>query len=144
MKKRLRKGLLPAVSSPEAQHKLSFSFRSGLPKNWFFCHLVSEPGLQYEKSKGFLMRRLPEEMEGQELARLCIATRTSEAREIEAELDRAGIDYTFEIAPVAGTSVLGILLGGKKKGVIFLIPESQHEYSVRLLEKAGLSYLLAE
>jgi hypothetical protein len=90
------------------------------------------------------MRRLPEEMEGQELARLCMATRTSEAREIEAELDRAGIDYTFEIAEIPNTSMLGMLLGGKKKGVIFLIPESQHEYSVRLLEKAGLSHLLAE
>jgi hypothetical protein len=88
------------------------------------------------------MRKLPEEMEGQELVRLCVAARSSEAREIEAALDKAGLDYTFEIAAIPNKSMLGSFLGGKKKGVIFLIPESQHDYSVDVIQKAGLSHLL--
>jgi len=88
------------------------------------------------------MRRLPEEMEGQQLAPLCVAARTNEAREIEAELDKAGLDYTFEIAPIPSSSLLGVFFGGKKKGVIFLVPAAQYEYSAGLLERAGLSHLL--
>jgi hypothetical protein len=88
------------------------------------------------------MRVLPEEMEGHKLVRLCIAAKPSEAREIEAVLDKAGLDYTFEIAPIASTSIMGIFFGGKKKGVIFLIPEPQYEFSVDLLDRAGLSHVL--
>jgi hypothetical protein len=91
-----------------------------------------------------MSRRLPEEFEGKGLEPLCLALRLSEAREIETVLDRAGIDYTFEISPVTGGSVLGVLFGGIKKGVMFLVPAKQHERSMRLLEEAGLSGLLVE
>lgn len=91
-----------------------------------------------------MSRRMPEEFEGKELEPLCMAMRFSEAREIEAVLDRAGIDYTFEISPVTGGSVLSVLLGGPKKGVMFLVLTKQHELSRKLLEEAGLSGLLVE
>jgi hypothetical protein len=91
-----------------------------------------------------MSRKLPEEFEVKELAPLCLAVRLSEAREIEAVLDGAGIDYTFEITPVTGGSVLGILFGGMKKGVMFLVQRDEHEHSRRLLEEAGLSGLLIE
>lgn len=42
-------------------------------------------------------RCLPEELEGRSFAPLCVAVRPAEARAVEAVLDRAGMDYTFEI-----------------------------------------------
>jgi hypothetical protein len=89
-------------------------------------------------------RRLPEELEGKELRPLCIAVKTSEAEEIEAVLDRAGIDYTFEITAVAGMSILRILFGNIRKGVMFLVPVERHGFTKGLLEKNGLSRLLVD
>lgn len=91
-----------------------------------------------------MSRRLPEELQGKELEPLCLALKLSEARQIEAVLDRAGIDYTFEITPVTGGSILGILFGGIKKGVMFLVPGKQYEHCKGLLEEAGLSRLILE
>jgi hypothetical protein len=89
-------------------------------------------------------RRLPEEFEGHELVPLCLATKLEEAKEIEGILDRVGIDYTFEIAPVTEQSVFGILFGANKKGVLFLVLTGQLEYCANLLQEAGLERLIAE
>ena len=59
-----------------------------------------------------MSKKLPEEFEGKELVPLCLATKLEEAKEIEGILDRAGIDYTFEIAPVTEQSVFGISVRG--------------------------------
>ena len=87
-------------------------------------------------------RRLPEEMEGQKLVPICIASRQSEARQVESALDAAGIDYTFEITPVAGRSVLSIVFGSLRKGVMFLVSEEYYEKGLAVLEKAGLADLI--
>jgi hypothetical protein len=84
-------------------------------------------------------RRLPEEFEGQELAALCLASTPHEAEEIETVLDGAGIDYTFDITPLPQESVLGILFGSIKEGVMFLVPVERRDACVRLLDREGLS-----
>jgi hypothetical protein len=89
-------------------------------------------------------RRLPEELTGVELEPLCVATRFSEAGRVEATLDAAGIDYTFEITPVQSRGVLSMLFGAVKKGVMFLVPRSQRAHCVELLMKEGLSNLLVD
>ena len=91
-----------------------------------------------------MSRRLPEEFKGKELVPLCLATKLEEAKEIEGILDRVGIDYTFEIAPVTEQSVFGILFGANKKGVLFLVLTGQLEYCANLLQEAGLERLIAE
>lgn len=89
-------------------------------------------------------RRLPEELEGKDLKPLCIAVKPSEAEEIEAVLDRAGTDYTFEITTVAGTSILRILFGNIRNGVMFLVPVERHGFLRGLFEENGLSHLLVD
>jgi hypothetical protein len=89
-------------------------------------------------------RRLPEELQGVELEPLCVATKFSEAGRVEAVLDTAGIDYTFEITPVQSRGVLSILFGAVKKGVMFLVPLGQRAYCVELLMKEGLSNLIVD
>ena len=91
-----------------------------------------------------MSRRLPEELEGIELEPLCVATKFSEAGRIEATLDAAGIDYTFEITPVQSRGLLSMLFGAVKKGVMFLVPRGQHSYCADLLVKEGLSNLLVD
>lgn len=59
--------------------------------------------------------RLPEEFEGKEPVPLCLATKLEETKEIEGILDRSGIDYTFEIAPITEQSIFSILFGADKK-----------------------------
>ena len=87
-------------------------------------------------------RRLPEEFGGKELVPLCLASKLADAKEIESVLDKAGIDYTFEITPISGKSILSILFGGIRKGVMFLVLSGQYEFCRSLLEKAGLSNLI--
>ena len=87
-------------------------------------------------------RKLPEEFEGQELAALCLASTPFEAEEIEIALDGAGIDYTFDITPVPQESVLGILFGSVKEGVMFLVPAEKRDACVSLLDREGLSNLV--
>lgn len=87
-------------------------------------------------------RKLPEEMGGQKLVPLCLASKQSEARQIESALDKAGIDYTFEIAPIAGRSVLSIVFGSIRRGVMFLVADAEAERGLEILEQAGLSRLI--
>jgi len=89
-----------------------------------------------------MARRLPEELSGRSLAPLCVAVKPAEARAVEAVLDRAGIDYTFEITEVMSRSFLRIFFGTPKKGVMFLVPEEHYEFSRGLFEKNGISHLL--
>jgi hypothetical protein len=87
-------------------------------------------------------RRLPEELNKEKLIPLCLASRIADAKKIESVLDKANIDYTFEITPVYGTSVFGVLFGTIKSGVMFLVRSEQYELCINLLEKEGLSALI--
>jgi hypothetical protein len=89
-------------------------------------------------------RRLPEEMEGKELVPLCLAIKLVDAKSIESVLDKTGIEYTFEITPINGKSILSILFGNIKKGVMFLVESKQYEYCRSALEKAGLYHLILD
>lgn len=89
-----------------------------------------------------MARRLPEEMKGRELIPLCFATRPREAEQIESVLDSATVDYTFEIRPLARTSIFSILFGSSKDGVVFLVPSEQFDFCLNLLDKKGLSHLI--
>ena len=91
-----------------------------------------------------MTRRLPEELEGKKLVPLCLAVKISEARNIESVLDRAGIEYTFEIAPVQGKSILSIVFGSIRNGVMFLVKSEQYEDCRSLLENAGFHNLIIE
>ncbi len=81
-------------------------------------------------------------MENEKLVPLCVAASMRDSRRIESVLDGAGIDYTFEITPLAGKSILGIIFGTMKKGIMFLVPEGIYEKCLTLLEDAGLSGLV--
>jgi len=89
-------------------------------------------------------RRLPEELEGKKLVPLCLAIKIAEAKNVESVLDRAGIEYTFEITPIQGKSILSIVFGSIRKGVMFLVKSEQYEDSRSLLENAGLHNLIIE
>ena len=89
-------------------------------------------------------RRLPEDFEGKALTGLAVAARTGDADKIEQALNTAGIEYTFELTELVQQSVLGILFGAVKEGIIFLVPTEHHDFSKTLLIDAGLSHLLVD
>jgi hypothetical protein len=89
-------------------------------------------------------RRLPEEMQGKNLVPLCLALKIAAAKDIESVLDKAGIEYIFELTPVHGKSVLSVLFGSIKNGVMFLVKSEQYEFCKSLLENAGLHSLIIE
>jgi hypothetical protein len=89
-------------------------------------------------------RRLPEELRGKDLESLCIASKLSEAKKIESVLDREGIEYTFEIVEYSGRSVLSILFGGMKEGVMFKVLKEQYDFCRELLAKEGLEKNIVE
>ena len=91
-----------------------------------------------------MTRRLPEELEGKKLVPLCLAVKLADAKKIESVLDRAGIEYTFEITPVQGKSILSLVFGSIRKGVMFLVKIEQYEDCRSLLENAGLYNLIIE
>jgi hypothetical protein len=91
-----------------------------------------------------MTRRLPEELEGKKLVPLCLAVKLADAKNIESVLDRAGIEYTFEITPVQGKSILSLVFGSIRKGVMFLVKIEQYEDCRSLLENAGFDYLIIE
>ena len=91
-----------------------------------------------------MTRRLPEEFAGEKLVPLCLAVKLAEAKKIELVLDRAGIEYTFEITPVQGKSILSLVFGSIRKGVMFLVKIEQYEDCRSLLENAGLYNLIIE
>jgi hypothetical protein len=84
-------------------------------------------------------RKLPEEFEGKEIAPLCIAAKLSEANAVESILDKAQIDYTFEVAPFFSPQGIGI-----REGVLFMVLSGQLNYCRSLLRIAGLSYLIPD
>ena len=89
-------------------------------------------------------RRLPEEFEVNKLVPLCLALKIAEAKNIESVLDKAGIEYTFELTPVHGKSIFSILFGSIKNGVMFLVKSEQYEVSKSLLDNAGLHGLIIQ
>ena len=91
-----------------------------------------------------MTRRLPEELEHKELIPLCLALRLSDAKKIESVFDNAGIDYTFEITPIAAKSILSILFGSTKKGVMFLVPTEKYEFCRDLLTNEGLTHFIVQ
>ena len=68
----------------------------------------------------------------------------ADAKKIESVLDRAGIEYTFEITPVQGKSILSLVFGSIRKGVMFLVKIEQYEDCRSLLENAGLYNFIIE
>jgi hypothetical protein len=91
-----------------------------------------------------MSRQLPEYFQGKDLIPLCLALKRKEAGKVESLLDGENIDYTFEITPAVGRSVVDIIFGSVKKGVMFLVPPDNYEFSRTLLEKAGIAYLIIE
>jgi hypothetical protein len=89
-------------------------------------------------------RRLPEDFEGKEMAGLAVAARSDDAEKIEDALNAAGAEYTFEITELLQQSVLGILFGAVKEGVMFLVPTENYDFCKTLLIDAGLSRLLVD
>lgn len=89
-------------------------------------------------------RKLPEELEGKDIEPLCIASRLNEAKKIESVLDKEGIEYTFEIVEYSGRSVLSILFGGVKEGVMFKVLKGQLDFCRELLIKEGLEKSIVE
>ncbi|MCS7315194.1 MAG: hypothetical protein RMI94_15195 [Bryobacterales bacterium] len=68
------------------------------------------------------MRRRPEEFADRELVLLYIAKRLSEARELEAVLTAAGLDYVV----VADRYLGGVILRRERVGAFFyVLPESE-------------------
>ena len=89
-------------------------------------------------------RKLPEEFEEKELEQLCVALKLSEAKKIESVLDREGIEYTFEIVEYSGKSVLSILFGSVKEGIMFKVLKEQYDFCRELLTKEGLEKNIVE
>lgn len=87
-------------------------------------------------------RKLPDEMSGEELSPLCIVAKMSDAREVENALDKAAIEYTFEITPVVSKSVFSVIFGGIRNGVMFLVRKKELELCRELLAVAGLVHLI--
>ena len=83
-------------------------------------------------------KRLPEELKGKDLLPLCLASKLSQARTIEEVLDKANIDYTFELTYVTH-GITNIMLGGMHHNVMFFVQAKEHEYCKKLLENSGLS-----
>ena len=84
---------------------------------------------------------MPDFFDGVELVPLCMTIKMSEARRIESALDSEGIDYTFEITPAVRRSILSIIFGSAKKGVMFLVPEEKYGLCRTILEREDLSHL---
>lgn len=91
-----------------------------------------------------MSRLLPDEMAGVELSPLCIVKKMSDAREVEAVLDAAGVQYTFEITPIVSNSFFRVIFGGIKKGVMFLVAKGELEHCRSLLNEAGHGDLTLE
>jgi hypothetical protein len=89
-------------------------------------------------------RRLPQEFEGKELVPIFLATKLNEAQEIEEALDKAEIEYTFEITRITGQSLFGVLFGAHKKGILFLIPPEKHECCLNMIQGTGLERLIVK
>ncbi len=84
---------------------------------------------------------MPDFFYGVELVPLCMTVKLSEAGRIESALDREGVEYTFEIIPAVRRSILSIIFGSAKKGVMFLVPEEKYGLCRTILEKEDLSHL---
>jgi len=91
-----------------------------------------------------MSKRLPEEFEGNELVPLCLATKLHDAQTIETILDKAEIDYTFEITRVTGQSLFCVLFGTQKKGILFLVSPEKHEYCLNQIQGNRLERLIVE
>ena len=90
-----------------------------------------------------MAKRLPEELKNVDILPLCLASKLSDAKKIEFVLDRADIDYTFELTPITH-GITNIVVGGMPNNVMFFVLSEKHQLCMNLLEKAGLSSLLIE
>jgi hypothetical protein len=78
----------------------------------------------------------PDELGSDDVARIYIAGRIPEAREVERVLSENGVDYFVEIEPFRKL-LLGFL-PTEYKGVAFYVTAPNAELSVRVLHEAGL------
>lgn len=78
-----------------------------------------------------------EDFAGEELTRVYIAGRISEAERVEATLTRHGLDYTVDIEPFV-KRVLG-LFTSEYSGVAFYVPSGQAAAARSMLLEARLT-----
>jgi hypothetical protein len=90
-----------------------------------------------------MAKRLPEELEGEDILPLCLASKLSDAKKIESVLNKAHIDYTFELTPITH-GITNIVVGGMPNNVMFFVLSEKYPLCTNLLENAGLSSLLIE
>ena len=77
-------------------------------------------------------------MQHEELLPLCVVAKLADAKKIESVLDRAGINYTFELTPLTHGSE-NLVTGGIRYNVMFYVPAPKLEHCIILLDTAGLS-----
>jgi len=74
----------------------------------------------------------PEAFGDRKLARVYIAVKIAEAREVEATLTLHGVDYTVLVEPAGRT-----LFGSVRHGAVFCVAEEHRILSAELLTRAG-------
>lgn len=83
-----------------------------------------------------------EQFGGEELARVYIAGRLSEAKRVERTLSERGVDYAVEIEAFR-TNLLGFL-PTEYEGVAFYVPSRQASLCRRALQDSGLTVGLVD
>ena len=88
-------------------------------------------------------KKLPEEMDGEDLLPLCLAAKLADAQKIESVLDRADIEYTFELTPLTH-GCDNLLTGGIRPNVLLFVPAPRYAHCRTLLHNAKLSSLIVD
>jgi hypothetical protein len=76
----------------------------------------------------------PDVLEGRDLARIYIAARLGEARQVEEVLTEVGVNYVVLVEPVMRT-----LFGSARNAAVFVVVAEQAGYCAEQLIEAGLS-----
>ncbi|MBM4296824.1 MAG: hypothetical protein FJ143_03700 [Deltaproteobacteria bacterium] len=77
-----------------------------------------------------------EDFQGEETARIYLATSLSEAESVEAVLNQHVIDYAVEVEPYRGSMLVWFT---EHKGAAFYVRDSQADFCAELLRSAGLT-----
>jgi hypothetical protein len=77
----------------------------------------------------------------EEVARIYLAARLSEAQRVEAELDTHNIDYGVEVEPYMATAVLWF---SEHRGAAFYVIADQADLCCNILRQAGICAGLME
>jgi hypothetical protein len=77
----------------------------------------------------------PDSLGSEALTRIFLAPAMADARQVEAVLDRAGIEYAVQPEAYGRT-----LFGSRRMGAVFSVRAGQAEYTGALLVAAGLGW----